>query len=227
MVRVAAARAIGCLAGALLAAAGAAPAARADSISFVAHLAATNEVPPVVVDPSELGATGTAFVTLDFTRVNGVVVSARAAFDVHVMGLTPASVVILAHVHQGGPTVNGPIRIDSGISPGMPIPVQPDGSVSFVRQDLAVSPVIAEALLADPAAFYFNVHTALSPGGVGRGQLGVEKGVPLLSVSALLVLGALLVAFGYRAVRRRAAERRSLVVGRRSSVHPAPPATKD
>ena len=203
MMRVVAARVIGCLIAALIAAAGTAPAARADSIVFVAHLAATNEVPPVVVNPTELGATGTAFVNLEFTRVGGAVTSARAAFDVHMTGLTAASVVILAHVHQGGPTVNGPIRIDSGISPGMPIPVQPDGSVSFVRQNLTVPLVIAEELLRDPAGFYFNVHTALSPGGVGRGQLAVEKGAPVLSISAMLVLGALLIGFGYRAVRRR------------------------
>jgi len=205
MMRGVGARVIGCLIAALTVAAGAAPAARAESIVFVAHLAATNEVPPVVVNPSELGATGTAFVTLEFTRVGGVITAARAAFDVHVTGLTPASVVILAHVHQGGPTVNGPIRIDSGISPGIPIPVQPDGSVSFLRENLAVPLVIAEELLRNPAGFYFNVHTALSPGGVGRGQLAVEKGAPVLSISILAVLGVALIALGYRATRRRRA----------------------
>jgi len=46
------------------------------------------------------------------------------------------------------------------------------GSVSFERSGIVVSPVdIATQILANPAGFYFNSHSALNPGGVVRGQL--------------------------------------------------------
>ena len=136
---------------------------KADIIVFTTQLLASNEVSPVVVDPSEQMASGTAVVTLDTS-------SGTMSFEVTINGL--ASNVILAHIHEGGAAVNGPVRVDSGITPGTSIaPI--NGTVQFTRTGLAVDPGVMAAIIANPGNFYFNVHTALSPGGVARGQLAV------------------------------------------------------
>jgi hypothetical protein len=42
---------------------------------------------------------------------------------VSLTGFPPAgtSAIILSHIHEGGAGVNGPIRVDSGISPAAPV----------------------------------------------------------------------------------------------------------
>ena len=141
-------------------------------VNFTAHMLASNELAPTVVAPGEVGAFGDANVELQVVRDGlGNITSATARFDVTVAGCTPSSNLILAHIHQGGPAINGPVRVDSGLTVPAPIPMAPVGSASFSRSGLTVPLSIAAALIADPAAFYFDVHTALSPQGVARGQL--------------------------------------------------------
>jgi hypothetical protein len=51
----------------------------------------------------------------------------------------------------------------------------PNGSGSFVRTGFPVSPVdSANLIINNPAGYYFNVHSALNPGGVARGQLRLQ-----------------------------------------------------
>ena len=45
------------------------------------------------------------------------------------------------------------------------------GATSFTRTAISVPADVATSLVADPAAFYFNVHTTLNTGGAIRGQL--------------------------------------------------------
>jgi len=52
----------------------------------------------------------------------------------------------------------------------------PNGSGSYVHTGFPVTPVdTANSIIANPAGFYFNVHTALNPGGVARGQLALAQ----------------------------------------------------
>ena len=47
----------------------------------------------------------------------------------------------------------------------------PTGGVLLTISNVAVSADVASAILANPSAFYFNLHSALNPAGVVRGQL--------------------------------------------------------
>jgi hypothetical protein len=171
--------------------------AQTENIIFQAQLLASNEVSPVVVAPSEQGTVGLATVTLTVTRSGGTITAASSRFDVSLNGMASNSVIILAHIHEGGAGVNGPVRIDSGLSPAAPVPAS--FGASFSRSGLATTPAQAQAIINNPAGFYFNVHTALSPGGVARGQLAVPNNTsgfaaPTLSEWGLILMSLLFIA---------------------------------
>jgi hypothetical protein len=109
------------------------------------------------------------------------------------------SVIILSHIHEGAANVNGPIRVDSGISPAAPVPVN-GGAASFSRSNLATPPAVAQGIIDNPAGWYFNVHTALSPQGVARGQLVRQTvqslNTPTLSEWGLILMTLLFIATG-------------------------------
>ncbi|HXG94751.1 MAG TPA: CHRD domain-containing protein [Blastocatellia bacterium] len=169
------------------------PTAKAETIIFTAQLLASNEVPPVAVAPSEAGANGFATVTLDVTRDSGGnITAATARFDVSISGMAANSSIILAHIHEGGATVNGPVRVDSGITPAAPI-AAPLGAATFTRSNLTVAPALAQSIINNPGGFYFNVHTALSPNGVARGQLSrQQQTTPGITAPTLSEWGAIL-----------------------------------
>jgi hypothetical protein len=171
--------------------------AKAEVRVFVANLSAANEVPPV--SNAESGVTGTATITLDVTRdASNNITAATARFDVQLAGFPSSTVVILSHIHEGAAGVNGPVRVDSGITPGSPI-VLSDVGGNYSRSNLTVPPAIAAAIIANPAGFYFNVHSAANPNGVARGQLSAAAinaaSAPTLSqwgaiLMTLLIVGA-------------------------------------
>jgi hypothetical protein len=177
------------------------PSVHADTIIFTAQLSALNEVAPVAVNPAEVGTTGFATVTLDFTTSGGTITSASSRFDVTLSGMASNTVIILAHIHEGAAGVNGPVRVDSGISPGAPVPTA-QGTAAFTRTNLATTPAIAQAIINNPAGFYFNAHSALSPGGIARGQLVRQQATtpgtaaPTLSEWGAILMGLLIVAAG-------------------------------
>lgn len=139
---------------------------------FTATLSAANEVPPV--SNAESGATGDATVTFTPTRDSaGAVTGGTYEFTFNVRGLTTSSNIILAHIHSGSSTTTGPVVVDSQLSAATSIPT-PAGSASFNRSGLTVSQANAAVpaqIVANPAGFYFNVHTTSNPAGVVRGQL--------------------------------------------------------
>ncbi|HET9531260.1 MAG TPA: CHRD domain-containing protein [Blastocatellia bacterium] len=175
--------------------------AQTETRVFVASLSAGQEVAPVVVHPTETGTVGSAIVTIEVTRSGGVITAASTRFDASLSGMAGNSVIILAHVHEGAAGVNGPIRIDSNISPAAPVPTA-GGAASFIRTGLATPPAVAQAIIDNPGGWYFNVHTALSPGGVARGQLvaqqtgggGPALGAPTLSEWGLILMTLLFIA---------------------------------
>jgi len=148
---------------------GAALADRVD-LTFTATLLPSNEVPPVT--NADSSASGTATVTLTITTdATGTINAATARFDVTVMGFpATTTMLILAHVHQGVAGANGPVVIDSGLSPTNPVALTA-GAATFTRTGLTVSPATAQGIINNPAGFYFNVHTPLNTGGAIRGQL--------------------------------------------------------
>src|SRR5262249_23655946 len=160
--------------------------ARADVVVFTAQLLSSNEVPPVT--NADAGAFGSATVTLDTT-------ANTARFDFSCNNVASPQ-IILAHVHEGAAGVNGPVRIDSGIS-SAPLNVVGGGAAAS-RSGLTVPPGIAAAIVANPAGFYFNMHSTLNPGGVVRGQLVratiVAGAAPTLSEWGAIFMTLLIIA---------------------------------
>jgi len=140
---------------------------------FVADLRAANEVPAIT--NAESGGTGTATITLTPTRdASNAITGGTFDFSFTVTGLTPTSNIILAHIHTGAAGSNGGVVVDSQLSAATSIPT-PAGSAGFSRTGLVpASAATAAAIVANPAGFYFNVHTTLNPGGVVRGQLRAQ-----------------------------------------------------
>lgn len=162
--------------------------ARADLVVFTAQMLASNEVPPV--SNADLNAFGNVTVTLD-TTAN----TASFAWSVNNLG---ASAIILSHIHEGPAGANGPVRVDSGITPATPVTVS-GGSASFSKAGISTTAAQIAAIIANPAGFYFNVHSNLNPGGVVRGQLVRQAaapagGTPTLSEWGAILMGLLIVA---------------------------------
>jgi hypothetical protein len=174
---------------------------KAETIVFTAQMLAANEgAAGVSVNPTEAGCSGQGIFTLDTTVSGGVITAATARFDAVLSGLAANSVVILTHIHEGAIGVSGPVRIDSGITSAAPIPAA-GGAVTFSRSGITVTPAQAQAVINNPGGFYFNSHTALSGGGVARGNLvrlqqGTGLAAPTLSEWGAILMTLLFVAVG-------------------------------
>jgi len=138
---------------------------------FTADLKASNESP--AISNAEATAAGTATIDMIQTKdSSGNVTSTLFNFSVTMQGFPSTSVVNIAHIHTGASGVNGPIIVNTSINPGEV--VLSSGAGTFNRNGITSSTLTAtdaQAILSNPAGFYFNIHTAANPGGVMRGQL--------------------------------------------------------
>jgi hypothetical protein len=128
---------------------------------FTVQLSALNEVPPVT--NAEATARGTAVITID---------SAKNTVDFNVsMNSFPAGAVVnIAHIHGPAPVgQNATIVISTGLTAGNVTLTNGAGTFSFL-QVTAPAATIA-SILANPANYYFNVHTGANGGGAIRGWL--------------------------------------------------------
>jgi hypothetical protein len=87
--------------------------------------------------------------------------------------LDSGSVIVAGHIHSGAAGTSGPPVVPLPISQAAPI-VSPTGSVILTIANVPVSADAAAAILANPAGYYFNLHSALNPIGVVRGQLAKQ-----------------------------------------------------
>jgi hypothetical protein len=153
------------------------PTAPADPnvIVFTAQLAASNEVPPIT--NAESGARGDVRITFNLTRdATNAITGGTATFVVNLNSFPAGSTWTLAHIHEGAAGVAGGVRVNTDLSPSTAIAL-PNGTVSnqtFSNKPIGSGtsdPALINAILANPAGYYFNVHTTLNPSGAVRGQL--------------------------------------------------------
>jgi len=136
--------------------------------TFTATLRPSEEVPPVT--GAESAGSGTATITLIATNdASGNLSSATVTFAVNLTGFPAGTPINIAHIHQAAAGQSGNVVVSTSVAPGEVNLT--NGSGSFSRSGIAVTPDIATQLMSNPAGFYFNVHSTLNPGGVARGQL--------------------------------------------------------
>jgi hypothetical protein len=139
-------------------------------IIFTVQLSAANEVPPI--SNAEQNARGTATITFNVPRDSSgnVTGGGSATFAVQLSGFPTGSQARAAHIHPGATGVNGSVLVDTGLTAATAINMG-DGTGSVTLTQSNLSQADAQQIVANPAGFYFNVHTALNGGGAVRGQL--------------------------------------------------------
>ena len=126
---------------------------------FTAILSPANEVPPI----GNAESSGRGAVQITITGSTADVYFQLHGFpgDIRVQG---------AHIHPGVAGVNGPVTVGTPLTAGAPLSV-PNGTVEYHVAGLPVDAVTLAGLTNNAAAYYFNVHSPLNPGGFARGQL--------------------------------------------------------
>jgi hypothetical protein len=137
--------------------------------TFTADLRPANEVPPI--SNAEQSGSGNATVTLDVTKdAAGNITGGTATFVVNLSGFPAGTPINIAHIHQAAAGTNGAIVFSTSLAAGEV--TLATGSGSFVKAGIPPpDPAVLQAIINNPAGFYFNVHSTLNPGGVARGQL--------------------------------------------------------
>ena len=136
--------------------------------TFTVPLSPANEIPAIT--NADRTASGTATVALTVTRnESGDITAATATFEITVAGFPTGTVVTDAHLHNASAGANGSIVVNAGLTSGELALVNGSGSVT--KTGINVPTDRAAAILNNPSAHYFNVHTALNPDGAIRGQL--------------------------------------------------------
>jgi hypothetical protein len=145
-----------------------------NTITFTAALAAANEVPPIT--NADANARGNATITFNLTRDSAGTITAASVNYVYSLSGFPAGTTIRAtHIHEGGPAIAGGVKIDSGLTAANAITLNDGTANNITFNNLtnfgADGLGLINAIIANPNGYYFNVHSALNPGGAVRGQL--------------------------------------------------------
>ena len=133
-----------------------------------ADLRPANEVPAIANE--EAGGSARATLTFNLSKdSSGYLTSATFDVQVEATGFPAGTALTGAHIHAGTPGANGGIFVSVGLAAGEV--TFPTGAGSFSKKGIALTVDQANAILANPSGFYFNIHTARNPDGVARGQL--------------------------------------------------------
>ena len=136
--------------------------------TYTANLSPANEVPPV--SGSEAGGSGTATLTFNLTKdAAGAVTAATLDVTVNASGFPAGTALTASHLHPGAAGSNGGVFVSFGLTAGEV--TLAGGSGSFTKRGVTMTVDQASAIIANPAGFYLNIHTAGNPNGVARGQL--------------------------------------------------------
>jgi uncharacterized protein (TIGR03437 family) len=141
--------------------------------AFPVNMLPSNEVPPV----TSLDASAQAVMHLRTLRNEaGAAEALWFAFDVNYRFPGETDFTGL-HIHEGAAGVNGPVRIDSGITGATSIlSATGFGNIfltGVVNAEAAMTTL--NSLLASPESAYLNLHTRVNPGGAVRAQLAPAR----------------------------------------------------
>ena len=145
-------------------------------IVFTANVSAANEAPPIT--NAEANALGTVTITVTVPRdaTTGAVTGAGTVSFVAQLASFPARTpAIMAHIHTGIVGVVGGVLVDTRLAPANPVLMDANGSGTINVSNIDISQATATSIVANPAGFYFDVHTTLNPTGAVRGQLVAKQ----------------------------------------------------
>ena len=136
---------------------------------FAVTMLPANEVPAVA--NAEASGSGTVTITFNLTKdLSGNVISPVSAdFSGTFTGFPVGTTLTAAHIHPGVAGTNGSPLVNLGLAAGEI--TFPTGGGALTKSTIAMTVDQANTIMANPGAFYFNIHTAANPGGVARGQL--------------------------------------------------------
>ena len=126
---------------------------------FTAILSPANEVP--AIGNSESSGHGAAQITITGNTVD---------MYFQLTGFPPDTRVQGAHIHPGVAGVNGPVIVPTPLTATTSLPTE-KGTVEYHTSGVPIDAATLAGLIANPAGYYFNVHSPLNPGGFARGQL--------------------------------------------------------
>jgi len=136
---------------------------------FTAQLSPANEVP--AISNAENTGRGAVQITFHVTRdAAGAVASGTVDFHFQLNAFPSTTTVVGAHIHSAAAGVNGGIVINTGVVATGAV-TSTDGVITFSQNGVSASAATMQAIINNPAGFYFNVHSPLNPGGFARGQL--------------------------------------------------------
>ena len=145
---------------------------RAEQAVLLGAMSTKKENPPLEANASGLGSV----VALRAYDADGTFAAGWAGFEVdYVLG--QAYTLTGLHIHSGGPTVNGPVTINTGIAAGAASVATPDsgsGRLTYGVEVVAANPAslaTLNGLFESPEDFYINMHTTINAGGFIRSQL--------------------------------------------------------
>jgi uncharacterized protein (TIGR03437 family) len=142
-----------------------------EEVEFKVNLSPANEVPPIAGLTASAVTQVLAFVARnpDGTPATGVVL-----YDVNYRGFPAPTTITGLHIHRGAADANGGIVIQSGVDGNANKVVSDTGSGNIFKIINVTTPAALTALtdlLANPNAFYENIHTTVNGGGAARAQL--------------------------------------------------------
>jgi CHRD domain-containing protein len=137
---------------------------------FTATLLPSNEAPTPVTNADATGS-GTVTITMHNTKdASGNITASTADFTVTLQGFPPNTVLTGAHIHPGATGAAGGVIWSTTLASGE-VTLNASGAGTFTKLGATGDIAVAQAILANPAGYYFNVHTQLNGGGAARGQL--------------------------------------------------------
>jgi len=142
-----------------------------NTIVFTAALSSQNEIPAIT--NADANARGTGTFTLNLTRdASGNITTATGTFVYSLTGFPAGTSIRLTHIHEGGPAIpSGGVVIDSGLTPANAITLDNGTLTNQTFSNRPVDATLANQIIANPNGYYFNVHSAVNPGGAVRAQL--------------------------------------------------------
>lgn len=143
-------------------------------VNMMAQLSGASNVPPA--GSLEAGATGSLQLTMtpttggDFTASFTLQLAGLVRSGVLPAPLDNGSVIVAGLIHQGAAGALGAPVFQLPISLTAPI-LTPTSTALLTLRGITIPAATANAIIANPAGFYFNLYSALNQNGVLRGQL--------------------------------------------------------